>query len=422
MSNKVVLFLIVLKIAIISSCSFSKKEQANKSKSTKVNLEKFECSISGRDSLSGDFQINQFVTKSNQQKWVLKYNFSLGSKKISNETIYGTSRAILQSNVMKALMKIPHENPMSANFKYEKKKIKEVEPIEGSKIDTLALSIFLNENLKKENLTVNLDKAGFYIRPSYDLKHEKTKEAKLAFEKCLKSEIKLKYEDKEFIVDSEVFGTWMHLDTSMKVEFETEPIQAYLQSVATKIEIPLSELLKSYNLEDTAAISKVIFSRLNINTQVNELLKLFPVGKKIESDLIISKRGLPKGVKSGYKDFVEVSIAEQKLWLFKDGNLLLETDVVTGNKRRGRSTPLGEYSVKAKARNVVLRGRDYASFVSYWMPFHGGYGLHDANWRRRFGSQIYVSGGSHGCVNIPPKYAPLVYSNTNVGTPVIIVN
>ena len=226
--------------------------------------------------------------------------------------------------------------------------------------------------------------------------------------------------EKEVIVEKIV-------EVPVEVIKEVEKIVEVIKEVPIEItkeievikEVPFEKIVIKEIIKEVP-VEKVI--KVSDDTQVNELLKLFPVGKKIESDLIISKRGLPKGVKSGYKDFVEVSIAEQKLWLFKDGNLLLETDVVTGNKRRGRSTPLGEYSVKAKARNVVLRGRDYASFVSYWMPFHGGYGLHDANWRRRFGSQIYVSGGSHGCVNIPPKYAPLVYSNTNVGTPVIIVN
>ena len=54
------------------------------------------------------------------------------------------------------------------------------------------------------------------------------------------------------------------------------------------------------------------------------------------------------------------------------------------------------------------------------MPFYGGYGLHDATWRGAFGGSIYLYGGSHGCVNLPPKAAATLYNNVTVGTKVIL--
>ena len=67
----------------------------------------------------------------------------------------------------------------------------------------------------------------------------------------------------------------------------------------------------------------------------------------------------------------------------------------------------------------MLRGADYESFVSYWMPFSGGYGLHDASWRSSFGGSIYKTNGSHGCVNLPSSKASALYSEIYVGIPVI---
>ncbi len=40
------------------------------------------------------------------------------------------------------------------------------------------------------------------------------------------------------------------------------------------------------------------------------------------------------------------------------------------------------------------RGADYASPVSFWMPFNGGVGFHDATWRSSFGGTIYQYNGS----------------------------
>ena len=54
------------------------------------------------------------------------------------------------------------------------------------------------------------------------------------------------------------------------------------------------------------------------------------------------------------------------------------------------------------------------------MPFNGGIGLHDASWRNKFGGEIYVNSGSHGCVNLPTSSAAAIYSHVSSGTPVIL--
>ncbi len=56
------------------------------------------------------------------------------------------------------------------------------------------------------------------------------------------------------------------------------------------------------------------------------------------------------------------------------------------------------------------------------MPFNGGIGLHDANWRGQFGGTIYKTNGSHGCVNLPPVKAKDLYELVYTGIPVICFN
>ncbi|MFR5732497.1 MAG: L,D-transpeptidase [Clostridium sp.] len=56
------------------------------------------------------------------------------------------------------------------------------------------------------------------------------------------------------------------------------------------------------------------------------------------------------------------------------------------------------------------------------MPFNGGIGFHDANWRSKFGGAIYQTSGSHGCVNLPPAKAAALYDLVYTGIPVICYN
>ena len=118
--------------------------------------------------------------------------------------------------------------------------------------------------------------------------------------------------------------------------------------------------------------------------------------------------------------YVEIDLSSQKLWLYIGGEQIVSTKLVSGSVAEGHRTPTGVYSIYSKQRDRYLTGADYRSFVNYWMPFLGGYGLHDASWRSSFGGDIYLYNGSHGCVNLPSSAAKKIYENVSVGTRVIL--
>lgn len=118
--------------------------------------------------------------------------------------------------------------------------------------------------------------------------------------------------------------------------------------------------------------------------------------------------------------YVEVDMTEQKLYYYEEGELVLETDVVTGNMGSRMGTPEGVNYVYSMQRNRILRGPGYASFVQYWMPVVGNIGIHDASWRDEFGGEIYKTDGSHGCINIPPEVMPGLYEMLEIGVPVVM--
>jgi lipoprotein-anchoring transpeptidase ErfK/SrfK len=54
------------------------------------------------------------------------------------------------------------------------------------------------------------------------------------------------------------------------------------------------------------------------------------------------------------------------------------------------------------------------------MPFNRNIGMHDASWRKEFGKNIYMTRGSHGCINMPPKAAKKVFENIKRGVAVVV--
>ena len=79
--------------------------------------------------------------------------------------------------------------------------------------------------------------------------------------------------------------------------------------------------------------------------------------------------------------YIEVSLDNQHLWLYKDGALVTETDIVSGAPTKGRETYRGAWPIAYKASPFELSSEEYGYNVkvNYWMPFVYGQGLHDAS-------------------------------------------
>lgn len=132
------------------------------------------------------------------------------------------------------------------------------------------------------------------------------------------------------------------------------------------------------------------------------------------------KQGVVRGRDDIGDTYIEVDMTEQKMYYYADGELIIETDVVTGNTGRRMGTPQGVNYVYNKQKNRVLRGPGYASPVKFWVPVKGSIGIHDASWRSEFGGEIYKTNGSHGCINTPSDVMEKLYDAVEIGTPVVM--
>lgn len=194
--------------------------------------------------------------------------------------------------------------------------------------------------------------------------------------------------------------------------------------------IPLekSQIKKMFKAEDNSGHVKVTTDKTKVDYDKAGKYKITAKavdssGNEATAEAYIIVQKPEYGAKGTY---VYVSIPDQHLTYFVDGEPVLECPVVTGNTLSGNSTPSGTFRILNMGRNVTLKGREnngkkYVSHVSYWMAFLGAeYGLHDAPWRGVFGGSIYQGGGSHGCVNMPPHYAAELYDMVDIGTLVFV--
>ncbi len=116
-------------------------------------------------------------------------------------------------------------------------------------------------------------------------------------------------------------------------------------------------------------------------------------GTQTTREPVYSMRANAHGVNDLGNTYIEVDLTEQYMWYYQNGNIIFESDIVSGlPSDPDREKHLLEYSHLLKKSPYVLRGKmtangtySYEQPVTYWMPFNGGIGFHDADWQPYFG-------------------------------------
>ena len=156
--------------------------------------------------------------------------------------------------------------------------------------------------------------------------------------------------------------------------------------------------------------------------EYQQLLSDIQSNTSVEREPVYSYSGVGRDGTNDLVEYVEINLTAQHLWFYKNGQLVVESDVVTGNVSKKQETQTGVFPIayKQSPATLIPSNETNGTDVKYWMPFFDGQGLHDASWRTAFGGNIYQTNGSHGCVNLPPAVAATIYDNIDTGTPVIL--
>lgn len=161
-------------------------------------------------------------------------------------------------------------------------------------------------------------------------------------------------------------------------------------------------------------------NQIDRETESTWLKATLEEGRGFTKEPAYSHKARYQGLDDIGNTYIEVDMGSQMLYYYENGEIVLESSVVTGAMWGDRDTPEGVNFIYSKQKNRILRGADYESHVDYWMPVYKNIGIHDAKWRWKFGGEIYKKDGSHGCINMPLQKAGELYEKAKLGIPVIM--
>ena len=266
---------------------------------------------------------------------------------------------------------------------------------------------------------VDLDAEGCYTKPAVDETDEALTAAAAEMNRYVGAVVTHTFGDAREVLDGDTISQWITVDGG-NVALDESQAAAYVKELAGKYDTAYkaNTLKTSYGKDVT--ISRGHYGwKISQAAETAAVLSIIKNGEQQTRDPEYSQKAASRGANDYGSTYVEINLTAQHLYFYKNGELLVETDFVSGNESKGWATPGGAYPLTYKQKNATLRGEGYATPVSYWMPFNGGIGLHDASWRGSFGGSIYKTGGSHGCINLPPKAAKTIFENISQGDPVL---
>lgn len=374
---------------------------------------------------------------------------------IQSSTRYQFDESVLESFVKAEALPVPRVETVDPEMKFDEEKqlYFVMEGSEGNCIDDAKLQTFVKDTIDaslaegpKESIEMAIPQEVYTSVPPKDNMAEleaealqKNKELRLAEYENVK--ITYQFGSEEQVLDYSTIKDWLHIDDEFNVTIDEGAIAAYVDQLAedyntwhhartfvntngetVNFEPGLNEY--GYTIDEEAEEST-----LKANIESKDATVREPQYIRTNS------YGNPYFYARNGRDdlagtYVECDLTRQHLWFYINGQLIVESDFISGDISKDKGTQVGVFPLAFKESPSILRGEnaeetgdpndDYETEVQYWMPFFEGQGLHDASWQPAFGGNIYTYNGSHGCINLPPSVAKTIYENIQPGMAIVI--
>ncbi|WP_300408055.1 L,D-transpeptidase family protein [Lagierella sp.] len=307
--------------------------------------------------------------------------------------------------------------PQDATLSFKDHKYELIKEVEGKKLDISKLVDSIEKAyLNFDNQIVLREE---YIKPQIyeeDLKDKLIALNKLADKKIvlvMSDGVETTLDDYEKFIDEKSFVV------------SKDKVKDYVIELKNKYDNLRSERdFKTFSGDNIKVSGGNFGIQINRDKTTEAIYNTLTTESENKVPIVYTSKSINNGVIGN--TYIEISLASQRMIFYKNGEVVVDTPVVTGLPNGRYNTPRGVWEVWIKNKDRYLQGKnadgsDYKSWVNYWMQIdYTGVGIHDAYWQSSFGGNRYKYAGSHGCINTPYKAMKLIYDNADMGIPVVV--
>ena len=326
------------------------------------------------------------------------------------------------------------EAPVDAKVEFLDGKFVAAEATQGTQLDVAKAKEAIAQAVAQGAQELEMESAGVYLEPAVSSDDTNLEEQAAQLNELVSASVTYQLPDGQAkVLDGTTLKDWLSVDEngnySKNEEIWNQKLNEYVSGLAEEVDT----YGKEQTFPATGIDGGVKVTQSNYGWKIDQEQEAAQLAQDIADHLtttrepVYSSREFASDNNGFGNTYVEIDVSRQHVWFYKDGSRIVDSECVTGKMVKSRYTPAGIFTLVSKTSPKTLRGPkqadgsyEWESDVTFWMPFNGGIGLHDATWRSSFGGNIYKNSGSHGCVNLPYNVAKTIYNNIEVGTPIIV--
>ncbi len=260
-------------------------------------------------------------------------------------------------------------------------------------------------------------------------------ELQSALEACnnyTKASITYTFGDQTATLDGNTIKDWLQFDEKGQLLMDDNTFHQHIADYVAQLAATYNTVGTEREFHTTSGRTVYVYSSvygwaIDQAAEAAQLAQEIQSGTQTTREPIYEQTANSHGVNDLGNTYIEVDLSNQHMYYYQSGALIFDSEFVSGNMSYSdRQTHAGIFTLYSKTSPSVLRGDkkpdgtyEYEEPVDYWMPFDGGIGFHDAPWRDAFGGDIYLTNGSHGCINLPPENAAVLYSIIDYNVPIV---
>lgn len=366
----------------------------------------------------------EFILHSQKELLWITSLFNHTDSEVAANMTYDSS---IVSKIVDTLDCTKEENmiaPMDAKITLSDGKYTITPEVLGSKLIISKLTNEIIAAVDTGKTELNLEEAGLYEQPSVFSTDESLNEKLSYLNKIGLANITYDMGDNRiYKVDSTVLQNWIVESEDGTYGLDRNQVYAFVKQMAYDTDtFGLAHTFKTHSGKTIQLAKGGDYGWvINKDKTTDALIKAIEEGTDGTIEPVYLYKAMDRGINDIGYTYVEVSITEQKMWCYKNGKLVVETNIVTGNHSTGYDTPSGSvWAIDAKKKDAHFKTFDVD--VTFWLPFNDAVGIHDASWRADtdYTADAYLENGSHGCINTPYAAAEQIFNTVDIGYPVIV--
>lgn len=372
-----------------------------------------------------DNKVDELLEQQNQWRWIASYFAGGKTYELAANTTYEQDRIDELLDAMSCFQEANIVAPEDAKLEFDGSQYVITPEVVGNTLDREKVKAAVIAAVDAGKTEINLDEEGCYLKPSVYQDDAGLVAERDQLNQFMRTDLTYDFGDRTETVNASLIKDWIVKGEDGQYTVDEDKVMEYVKDLAYKYDTfgLAHEFTTSHGEKITLQRGGDYGWVMKKQATADELVQYIKEGKTGTIEPVYLYEGKSRDTNDIGGTYVEISIEEQRMWCYKDGQVIVDTPVVTGlESDPDRMTPRGGvWAIDAMKSPSVLTSDvyGYRQPVTFWMPFNGDVGIHDLE-RSDWGGDVYMTNGSHGCVNTPYDKAEIIYNTVEIGTPVVV--